>query len=122
MNGNSSVALTRNVVITASKPVKKEDFVKKIAETAKSLVDYLKLNGCEKLGHIKFISTTNGEDYLQYSVIDMSQEPTTKGILRKTFDKIKLTLNIIEFGVGKDDIGRKVEREIKHMQEYFSRL
>jgi len=119
MNTDSSVVLTKRVIITSSNPVAKEDFVKKIKEFAKNIIAFLKKNGCRKLGHMKVISTTDGEDYLQLSILGMTQRPKVQGILRKTFEKIKLTLNIIEFGVGKEIIDSKVDEEIKNMQTYF---
>lgn len=120
MNAGSSVVLTKRVIITSSNPITKEDFVKKIGEIAKNIVDFLKKNGCTKLGHMKFISTTDGEDYLQLSILDIAQKPKINGILRKTFEKIKLTFNIIEFGVGKEEIDSKINEEIKNIQVYFN--
>jgi len=120
MDTDSSVVLTKRVIITSSNPVTKEDFVKKIGEIAKSLITFLKKNGCKKLGHIKFITTTDGEDYLQLSILDITQKPKIQGILRKTFEKIKLTFNIIEFGVGKEQIDSKINEEIKNIQTYFN--
>ncbi len=122
MNTNNTVALTRRVVITFSKPATKDDYIKKIGEIAKNIIDFLKKNGCREIGHIKFISTTDGEDYLQFSIEDIKKKPTIQGILRKTFTKIKLTLNIIEFGVGREDIDNKLDSEIKKIQDYFSNL
>ncbi len=119
MDTDSSVVLTKRVIITSSNPVTKDDFIKKIGEIAKNLVTFLKENGCRKLGHMKFISTTDGEDYLQLSVLDIAQKPKIQGILRKTFEKIKLTFNIIEFGVGKEEINSKIDEEIKNIQTYF---
>ena len=120
MNAGNSVVLTKRVIITSSNPITKEDFVKKIGEIAKNIVDFLKKNGCTKLGHMKFISTTDGEDYLQLSILDIAQKPKINGILRKTFEKIKLTFNIIEFGVGKEEINSKINEEIKNIQVYFN--
>jgi len=120
MNTNSSIVLTKRVTITSSNPMSKEDFIKKIGEVARNIIDFLKKNGCTKLGHIKFISTTDGEDYLQLSVLDITQKPQIKGILRKTFEKIKLTFNIIEFGVCKELIENKISEEIKNIQTYFN--
>ncbi|MBU2562847.1 MAG: hypothetical protein KJ568_00185 [Actinobacteria bacterium] len=120
MNAGNSVVLTKRVIITSSNPITKEDFVKKIGEIAKNIVDFLKKNGCTKLGHMKFISTTDGEDYLQLSILDIAQKPKINGTLRKTFEKIKLTFNIIEFGVGKEEIDSKINEEIKNIQVYFN--
>lgn len=120
MNNNGSVVLNRKVIITSPNPIKKEDFIKKIGEIARNIASYLKKNGCSQLGHLKLISTTDGEDYLQASVLDIAQKPQIKGILRKTFKKIKLTFNIIEFGVRKEDIDSKVDEEIKRMKLYFN--
>ena len=122
MDTKNSVALTKKIILTSSKPVTKEDFIKKIEEIAKNIIDFLKKNGCREIGHIKFISTTDGEDYLQFSVQGISNEPRIQGILRKTFAKIKLTLNIIEFGVRREDIDNEVNREMKKMQDYFSNM
>ncbi len=120
MNTDSSVVLTKRVIITSSNPITKEDFIKKIGEIAKNIIDFLKKNGCRKLGHMKFISTTDGEDYLQLSILDIAQKPMIKGILRKTFGKIKLTFNIIEFGVSKEEINSKINKEMENIQAYFN--
>lgn len=120
MNINNSVVLTRKATITSSNPITREDFVKKIGEIAEDIIVFLKKNGCTQLGHVKLISTTDGEDYLQLSVLDIAQKPQIKGMLRKTFEKIKLTFNIIEFGVCKEEIDRKTNEEIKNMQAYFN--
>ena len=119
MSTDSSVILTKRVIITSSNPVTKEDFVNQIGEIARNIIDFLKKNGCTKLGHMNFISTTDGEDYLQLSVLDIAQRPKINGILKKTFEKIKLTLNIIEFGVRKEEIDSKINEEIKNIQAYF---
>ncbi len=120
MNTNSSVILTRRVTITSSNPVVKEDFIEKMKEINSNIIDFLKKNGCSKLGHIKFISTTDGEDYLQLSVLDMKDKPQINGILKKTFGKIKLTFNIIEFGVARELIENKISEEIENIQTYFN--
>ncbi len=122
MDSNGTVALTKKVTITSSRPVTKEVFVKKIGEISGNIIDFLKKKGCREIGHIKFISTTDGEDYLQYSIQDIDMEPRIQGILRKTFEKIKVTLNIIEFGVAEKDIDNKVDLEIRTIQDYFSNL
>ena len=122
MSTNGTVALTKRVIITSSRPVTKEDFIEKISEISKNIIDFLKQNECREIGHIKFISTTDGEDYLQFSVQDIGKKPRIQGILRKTFEKIKLTFNIIEFGVDKKDIENKVDLELGTIQDYFSNL
>jgi hypothetical protein len=122
MDSNGTVALTKRATITFSRPVTKEAFVKKIGETASNIIDFLKSRGCREIGHIKFISTTDGEDYLQFSIQDIGKKPRIQGILRKTFEKIKITLNIIEFGVEEKDIDNKVDLEIRTIQDYFSNL
>lgn len=119
---NNSVALTKKIIITSPKPITKEDFVEKIGGIAANILRFLKKNGCKKLGHLKFISTTDGEDYLQISILDMDQKPVVKGMLKKAFEKIKLTLNIIEFGVNKEDINNKINEEMENIQEYFDSL
>jgi hypothetical protein len=119
MSGDSSTILNKNVIFTFSKPISKDDFINKIKESASNMVSFLKSNGCSQLGHIKFISTTNGEDYLQLSVLDIDQGPKIDGILKKTFEKIKLTLNVIVFGIQKDDMNKKVTEELTNLENYF---
>ena len=120
MSENNSIILTKNLVLTFKKPISNEDFVNKIREFANNVIIYLKNNGCHHLGHIKFISTTNGEDYLQLSVLDMEEKPKINGILKKTFEKIKLTLNVIVFGIKKEDINQKITEEIDSLEKYFN--
>jgi hypothetical protein len=120
MSENNSIILTKNLVLTFQKPISNEDFVNKIREFANNVILYLKNNGCNHLGHIKFISTTNGEDYLQLSVLDMEEKPKINGILKKTFEKIKLTLNVIVFGIKKEDINKKITEEIDSLEKYFN--
>jgi hypothetical protein len=120
MSENKSIILTKNLVLTFKKPISNEDFVNKIREFANNVILYLKNNGCNHLGHIKFISTTNGEDYLQLSVLDMEEKPKINGILKKTFEKIKLTLNVIVFGIKKEDINQKITEEIESLEKYFN--
>ena len=120
MNDIDSVTLTKKIVLTSSGLINKEEFLKKILEFADKLVEFLDLNGCEKLGHIKFISTTDREDYLQISVLDCKEKPEIKGTLRKTFSKIYTTLNIIEFGVKKENVSKKINEEVENIESYFN--
>ena len=122
MCADSSVAFSKKVIITSPKPVTKEDFIEKITEIAKNIINFLKKNGCKKLGHLKFISTTDGEDYLQLSILEISQKPIINGVLHKTFKKIKVTLNIIAYGVDKEAIKDHAGKEIDSIQEYFNNL
>jgi hypothetical protein len=119
MSGDNSVILTKNIILSFPKAISKDDFIGKIKEVAVNIVAFLKDNGCSQLGHIKFISTTNGEDYLQLSILDMDESPKVDGILRKTFEKIKLTLNVIVFGIKKEDINQKIVEEISNLENYF---
>ena len=120
MNDTDSVTLTKKIVLTSPDLINKEEFLKKILEFADKLMEFLNLNGCEKLGHLKFISTTDGEDYLQVSVNDCGEKPEIKGTLRKTFSKINTTLNVIEFGVKKENVAQKISEEVESIESYFS--
>ncbi|MHB1274320.1 MAG: hypothetical protein ACYCXQ_06020 [Candidatus Humimicrobiaceae bacterium] len=120
MNDIDSVTLTKKIVLTSPSLINKEEFLIKILEFADQLVEFLNLNGCEKLGHIKIISTTDREDYLQVSVLDCKEKPVIKGTLRKTFSKIYTTLNIIEFGVKKENVSKKINEEVENIESYFN--
>ena len=115
----NSIILNKNITLTFKKPVNKDEFINRIKEFANNVVNYLKSNDYLQLGHIKFITTTNGEDYLQLSVLDLHETPRIDGILRKTFEKIKMTLNVIVFGNSKNDIDRKLIEEIDNLENYF---
>jgi hypothetical protein len=121
MDTKSSVILTTRVTITSPDTINKKDFIDKMEEVIDDIISFLKENGCSKLGHIKFISTTDGEDYLQMSVLDIKEKPKINGILKNTFEKIKLTFNIIEFGVAKELVENKISEEIKKIQAYFDK-
>ena len=116
MTEQKSVIFNKNIILTFSKPVTKEDFILKIKEIVKDIINFLRGNGSNHLGHIKFISTTNGEDYLQVSVLDINQDPKVEGFLKKAFEKIKITLNIIAFGVKKEEIDKKLDEELEKLQ------
>jgi len=121
MPGNKSIILNRNVIFSFPEAITKEIFIKKMKEFANNMVDFLKNNGCNGLGHIKVISTSNGEDYLQLSVLDINKSPKIDGILRKTFEKIKLTLNVIVFGVEKEYVDNKISEELSNLESYFNK-
>jgi hypothetical protein len=119
MPEEDSVIFNRNIILTSAKPILKDDFILKIKELAGNIVSLLKGNGTNHLGHIKFITTTNGEDYLQISIVDIDQMPKVEGFLRKAFEKIKITLNIIAFGVKKEEVELKLTEEIGKLQSYY---
>jgi hypothetical protein len=114
------VTITKKIIVSSPKPITKEEFLEKIIDFAKKIINYLVQNGCEKLGHIKFISTTDGEDYLQVSIFNLDENPSIKGVLRKTFSKVNTTLNIIEFGVDKEIISQKLDEEVTSFENYFT--
>jgi hypothetical protein len=120
MSEENSVIFNRNIVLTSSKPILKDDFILRAKELAENIVVFLKRNGTNHLGHIKFITTTNGEDYLQISVLDMDQIPKVEGFLRKAFEKIKITMNIIAFGIKKEEFEVKLTEEIGKLKNYYS--
>lgn len=122
MGIGDSVTLTKKVTLTPSGIITRESFVQKLKELALNILLYLKENGCKKLGHVKFIATTNGEDYLQLGTSDIDKEIVIEGALKKTFEKVKFTLNIIEFGIAKEEINSKVDQEIRNIEEYFKSL
>jgi len=115
-----SVIFNKKVKFSLIKPITKGQFIDKLVELAKNIVDFLNNSGCEKVGHINIISTTDGEDYLQINISDCNEEPKIKGFLREKFSKISTTLNIIEFGVQKERIDDKVNEEIKNIESYFN--
>ncbi len=120
MGRSDSIILTKKLIITSLRPILEDEFIKKITELSYKLINFLKDNGCEEIGHIKFIATTDGEDYLQVGISDCEEKPKIKGFLRKTFNKISTTLNIIEFGVDKGSISQKVDDEFAYIQSYFN--
>ena len=122
MSKSNSIILNKNIILSFPRAVPKEVFISKIKEFTNNIVDFLKSSGCNNLGHIKLISTTNGEDYLQLSVLDIEQGPKINGILRKTFEKIKLTINFIVFVVEKENIDNKVTEELGNLETYFHNM
>lgn len=119
MSISNSVILTKKLTFSTLSPISKDVFVDRLKEFTKNITGYLKDSESCKLGHVKFISTTDGEDYLQLSVVDLEQKPKVSGFLRKTFEKIKVTLNVIVFGVPKDEIDRRIDEEISGLERYF---
>ena len=121
MNDIDSVILTKKVILTSARPITKDEFVGKLVGFIERLKDFLNLKGCKQIGHIKFISTTDGEDYLQVSLLDCNDAPSIKGALKKTFEKISMTLNVIEFGVEKEEVSKKINEEFSEIKNFFDR-
>jgi len=117
MSSEIPVSLTKRAVITTCRPLTKKEFVKKLSELIKNVIEFLKKNGCINLSHLKLINTTNNEDYLQISVFGIDKKLMTKGFLRDSFEKVKITLNILESGISKIDMERKVIVELQKLKE-----
>ncbi|MDD3519776.1 MAG: hypothetical protein PHU65_00895 [Actinomycetota bacterium] len=120
MTEASSVILNKKIKFSLLRTVTKEEFIGKIVEFANSVVNFLINSGCEKIGHINFIATTDGEDYLQVNITECAERPKIKDFLRKKFNKVSTTLNIIEFGVKKEQIDNKINEEIENIEAYFN--
>jgi hypothetical protein len=120
MSEPSSVILNKRIKFALLKPVTKEEFIEKIVEFINGIANFLSDNGCEKIGHINFIATTDGEDYLQINITECDESPKVKDLLRKKFSKINAILNIIEFGVKKEYIDNKINEEIENIKAYFN--
>ncbi len=116
-----SVALTREMVIYSDVPVTREKLLDKLFEFLDNVAGLLNHGGTMRLGHIKLITTTNGEDYLQVSLTDFLQKPDVKGFIRNNFSKIKLTLNIIGFGMSREAISEIIYSELIKIKEYFKK-
>jgi hypothetical protein len=78
-----SVALTRQMVISSEIPVTREKLLDKLFEFFDNVVGFLNHGGCMRLGHIKMITTTDGEDYLQISLTDFLRKPVCKRLYKK---------------------------------------
>jgi len=120
MSEASIVILNKKIKFSLLKPVTKEEFIEKIIEFTNGIVNFLINSGCEKLGHINFIATTDGEDYLQINITECDERPRIKDFLRKKFSKINITLNIIEFGVKKEQVDIKIDEGIENIEAYFN--
>ncbi len=120
MSESSSVILNKRIKFALLKPVTKEEFIEKIIEFINGIVKFLSNSGCEEIGHINFIATTDGEDYLQINITECDERPKIKDFLRKKFSKISTTLNIIEFGVKKEHIDNKINEDIENIEAYFN--
>ncbi len=122
MSEQNSVILNRNIILTFPKPVQKDDFISKIKELANNIIAFLKGNEKKQLGHLKIIATTNGEDYIQVSVLDINENPKIEGFLKKSFEKIKATLNIIVFDVKKEEIDSKLTEELNKLKSFYASI
>jgi len=120
MAETSSVIFNKKIRFSFAKAINKEQFIDKLVKFANDIVGFLNNSGCEKIGHINIISTTDGEDYLQINISDCDETPKIKGFLREKFSKISTTLNIIEFGVKKEIIDDKINEEIGNIDSYFN--
>jgi hypothetical protein len=75
-----------------------------LAELTRSLRE----QGCRLIGHIKGILEAEDKGHLFFSVTSFEQKTRFKGEMTGESGKLELTLNVIVYGVGKDDVERLV--------------
>ena len=79
----------------------------------------LRETGCFLIGHIKALLDAGDFGHQFFSVTEFDKKPRCKGNISGNIDEAKLVLNVIVFGVGKDDIKKSVDRIMK---KYFPQL
>ncbi len=85
-----------------------------LAELSLSLRD----RGCRLIGHIKGILESGDKGHLFFSVTSFEQKTRFKGILDEMAEKMDLTLNVIVYGVGSEEIEKLVSEGLrKHLGE-----
>ncbi len=75
-----------------------------LSELARALGD----RGCRLIGHIKGVLEKGAGDRLFFSVTSFEEKARFKGSLAGEVEKIRLTLNVIVYGVGNEEVQRLV--------------
>ena len=89
-----------------------------LAELTRSLQG----KGCSLIGHIKGILETGDKGHLFFSVTSFEQRPRFKGELSGEYEKIDLTINVIVYGVGREEIEKLAIAGIqRHLGEVSQR-
>ncbi len=61
-------------------------------------------NGCKLIGHIKGLLDAHKNGHLFFSITSFEEKPQYKGELTGKIEKVKLTINIIVYGVEKKQV------------------
>ncbi len=94
------------------------EFRKGVDAFLSELVRSLREQGCRLIGHIKGNLETEQEGHLFFSVTSFEERARLKGELTGGAEKIDLTLNVIVYGVGSEEIEKLVmEGLLKHLGE-----
>lgn len=85
-----------------------------LAETLRSLRE----QGCKLIGHIKGIVVAEEEGHLFFSVTSFEEKVRYKGELAGGFTEVDLSVNVIVYGVGSEEIEQLVLAGLrKHLGE-----
>jgi hypothetical protein len=99
-------------------PLSETDLRKGVDAFLAELTRSLREQGCRLIGHIKGILATGDKGHLFFSVTSFEQRTRFKGGLTGEYEKIDLTLNVIVYGVGSDEIEQLVMEWLrKHLGE-----
>jgi hypothetical protein len=84
-----------------------------INEVLYDIAAELRKTGCFLIGHIKALLDAGDFGQQFFSVTEFDKKPRCKGNISGNIDEAKLVLNVIVYGVGKDEIERAVDRIMK---------
>ena len=86
------------------------------------LTSSLRERGCRLIGHIKGILETGDKGHLFFSVTSFEQKTRFKGETAGEYEKVGLTLNVIVYGVGNDEVEQLVLEGLStHLGEVATR-
>lgn len=77
---------------------------------------YVEFDNCV-IGHIKALALFPGGDYLQVSVIDPALPAGVKGCVPPNCTELRLTLNVIVYGLKRDLLERIASETAAHLAD-----
>jgi hypothetical protein len=97
-------AYALRVRLTLPRPLAEAGLRERVDAFLAELTPALRSRGCRLIGHIKGILDAEQKGHLFFSVTSFEQATRFKGVLEGEAEKMELTLNVIVYGVGSEEI------------------
>ena len=114
-----STAYALSGTLTRRRPWSEAELRKGVDAFLTELTRALREQGCRLIGHIKGILEAGEKDHLFFSVTSFGQRTRFKGGLTGEYEKVDLTLNVIVYGVGSEEVEQLV---LEGMQEHLGEV
>jgi hypothetical protein len=119
LHQDNSVVIAKNVTLTFTQSLSDTDIKSEIIHFLDTLTRHLKNEGCKIIGHIKgkIDSAENGVLFFNQTAFDSL--PDVKGQICNTVNQAEMVINIIVFGITKENVERAFNHSVLSITATF---